>query len=159
MEDKVSSYDVVVKQVDPQVVASIRTTLPKYNEVGSLFGELFQALGPNAGQVGVGIAIWHDPGLKESDVDAEAALTLLGSVPESRRMRVYELPGATMASTVHRGPYQTLGDAHDAVMKWSEAHGYRIAGPIREVYLHLTMPARQDDPSDITEIQHPVEKV
>jgi effector-binding domain-containing protein len=79
-------------------------------------------------------------------------------VPESSRMRVEELPAATMASTIHHGSYETLGGAHEAVIAWSEANGYRLAGPDREVYLYNAHPIRRDDPSYITEIQYPVEK-
>ncbi|MCU1312735.1 MAG: MerR family transcriptional regulator, partial [Acidobacteriaceae bacterium] len=37
-------------------------------------------------------------------------------------------------------------------------NGYQVAGPIRELYLHLSMPVRQDDDSYVTEIQVPVSK-
>jgi effector-binding domain-containing protein len=74
-------------------------------------------------------------------------------------MRVYELPAATMAATVHHGAYNTINAAHEAVLEWVEANGYRIVGPDREINLHNTMPIRQDDPSYVTEIQYPVERV
>ena len=34
-----------------------------------------------------------------------------------------------------------------------------IVGPGREIYLHNTMPSNPDDPSYVTEVQYPVEKV
>jgi len=44
------------------------------------------------------------------------------------------------------------------LLKWIDANGYRIAGPIREVYVQGPEPGR--DPSDyVTEIQFPVEQV
>jgi effector-binding domain-containing protein len=73
-------------------------------------------------------------------------------------MQVQELPAATMAATVHHGSYNTIGEGHEAVFKWIEANGYRIAGPDREIYLYNTMPICLDDPSYVTEIQYPVEK-
>jgi effector-binding domain-containing protein len=73
-------------------------------------------------------------------------------------MHVHELSAVTMAATIHHGSYNTIGEAHEAVLKWIEANGYRIVGPDREVYLYNTMPIRRDDPSYITEIQYPVEK-
>jgi effector-binding domain-containing protein len=80
-------------------------------------------------------------------------------VPNKGRMCVETLPAATMASTVHHGPYNTLGDAHEAILKWSEANGYRIVGPDREIYLYNAMPIRQDDSSYVTELQYPVAKI
>ena len=52
----------------------------------------------------------------------------------------------------------TIGEAHEAVLRWIEANGYRIVGSDREIYLYNTMPIRLDDPSYVTEIQYPVEK-
>ena len=40
-------------------------------------------------------------------------------------MRVYELTAATMAATVHHGSYNTIGDAHEAVLTWIDANRYR----------------------------------
>jgi effector-binding domain-containing protein len=105
------------------------------------------------------MVLWYDTEHKEEDVDGAAAFILRCRVPESGRMHVHELPAATMAATVHHGSYNTLGEAHVAILKWIEANGYRIAGPDREVYLYNSMPIRLDDPSYVTEVQYPVEKV
>ena len=72
-------------------------------------------------------------------------------------MHVEVLPGATMASTIHHGSYETIGNAHEAVLRWIESNGYRIAGPDREVYIYNAQPIRRDDPTYVTEIQYPVE--
>ena len=55
--------------------------------------------------------------------------------------------------------FNTINRAHEALLRWIEASGYRIAGPDREIYLHNTMPARRDDPSYVTELQYPIEEV
>jgi effector-binding domain-containing protein len=39
------------------------------------------------------------------------------------------------ASTLHVGPYDTLGQAYDGLDAWLADHGYAKAGPPREVYL------------------------
>jgi hypothetical protein len=52
----------------------------------------------------------------------------------------------------------TLIEAHEAILKWVEANGYRIVGPSRELYLYNSMPIHHNDPSYVTEIQFPVEK-
>jgi effector-binding domain-containing protein len=44
------------------------------------------------------------------------------------------------------------------VLKWVEANGYQVHGPIREIYLQCGEPLRQDDDSYITEIQVPTAK-
>jgi effector-binding domain-containing protein len=44
------------------------------------------------------------------------------------------LPAGTVATTVHRGSYGGLGDAHGAVIAWCRAHGRNLAGPRWEIY-------------------------
>jgi effector-binding domain-containing protein/DNA-binding transcriptional MerR regulator len=161
MEGTMPDYDVVIKQVGPQLVASVRDTLPSYPAVGSLFDEVYGYLARSGvnGFAAVGAAIWHDDEYKTSDIDGEAAVFLKQPIPEGGRVKVYELPGATMASVVHKGAYNTFNRAYEAVLRWIEANGYRITAPSREVYLYCTQPVRQDDESYVTEIQFPVEKV
>jgi DNA-binding transcriptional MerR regulator len=165
-EEKLSTYDVLLKHVESLLVASIRTILPNHSAVGSLFGEVYEALGshmgealgPNPEEGGQTLVLWYDNEFKERDVDGAAAFMLRCRVPESGRMHVHELPAATMAATVHHGSYTTIGEAHEAILTWIEANGYRIVGPDRELNLYHTMPIRQDDPSYVTEVQYPVEK-
>lgn len=45
-------------------------------------------------------------------------------------------PAGTVASTVHYGPYNRLGEAHRAVRDWCEENGYRLTGPNWEIYGH-----------------------
>jgi DNA-binding transcriptional MerR regulator/predicted transcriptional regulator YdeE len=165
-EDTVSPYDVILKHVEPQLAASVRTLLPKRSQVGALFSEVYEALGPHVGEAlgphpgesGQTLVLWYDNEFKERDFDGAAAFLLRCRVPESGRMHVHELPAATMAATIHHGSYNTIGEAHEAILTWIEANGYRIVGPDREVYLYNKPPIRLDDPSYITEIQYPVEK-
>ena len=166
-EETISAYDVVLKHVEPQLVASVRTILPNHSAVGSLFREVYEAigphvpkaLGPNPGESGQTLVLWYDTEFKEQDVDGAAAFFLRCPVPESGRMRVHELPAATVAAAVHHGSYNTIADAHEAVFTWIEANSYRIIGPDREVYLYNTPPINLDDPSYVTDIQYPVEKI
>jgi DNA-binding transcriptional MerR regulator/predicted transcriptional regulator YdeE len=165
-EEQLSTYDVILKRIEPLLVASVRAILPNHSAVGSLFGEVYEALGPHVSQAlgphpeegGQTLVLWYDTEFKERDVDGAAAFMLRCRVPEGGRMHVHELPAATMAATVHHGSYHTIGEAHEAILKWIDANGYRIVGPDREMNLYHTMPIRLDDPSYVTEIQYPVEK-
>jgi DNA-binding transcriptional MerR regulator/predicted transcriptional regulator YdeE len=165
-EEQLSTYDVILRQVEPLLIASVRAILPEHSAVGGLFGEVYEALGSHVGEAlgphpeegGQTLVLWYDTEHKEHDVDGAAAFMLRCRVPERGRMKVHELPAATMASTIHHGPYNTIGEAHEAILTWIEANGYRIVGPDRELNLYHTMPIRRDDPTYVTEIQYPVEK-
>ncbi len=159
-EDRMPDYDVVIKQIEPQLVAGVRDTLSSYPEVGRLFDEVYGYLirhdvkGPDL----IGAAIWHDEEFKTSDIDGEAVIYLKQSIQEGGRVKVYELPAATVASAIHKGAYNRLNQVTEAIGRWIEANGYRIVGPNREIYLYCPEPVRQDDKSYVTEIQFPIEK-
>ncbi len=160
LEDTMTDYDVVIKQIEPQLVAGVRDTLANYPEVGRLFDAVFgylARLGVSDADL-IGAAIWYDDEFKTSDIDGEAVVFLKQTLPESERVKVYELPAATVASFIHNGAYNRLSQATEAIGRWIEANGYRIVGPNREIYLYCPEPVRQDDESYVTEIQVPVEK-
>lgn len=166
-DDILAGYDVILKPVAPILVASVRAILSNHSASGSLFAEVYEAigehvpkaLGQNPGEGGTTMVLWYDKEYKESDVDGAAAFMLRCRVPNKGRMRVHELPAYTVASTIHHGAYNTINNAHEAVITWIDANGYRIVDADREIDIYNKMPIRLDDPSYITEIQYPVEKV
>lgn len=157
-EDQMSAYDVVIKKVEPMLVASVRDIIPAYPEQGHLWNELgkyFEQQG--AATVGACFTRYH---ADEPEIDAEVCEPVGASLPARGRVQCRQLPGVeTMASVVHHGPFVTIGEAYTAILKWIEANGYRIVGPCREVYLRCAEDGSQTDPNTVTEIQFPVEKV
>lgn len=168
MDDEGESgrHEVLLRRVEPVLVAQVREQLPNHGAVGALFGEVYKALGKyvetaiaaNPGEGGNTMVIWYDGEFKETGVDGAAAFVLRHPVPSAGRMEVVELPAITVAATVHRGDYESIGEAHAAVLRWIGASDYRIAGPDREVYLYNRAPIRRDDDTYVTEIQYPVER-
>lgn len=60
------------------------------------------------------------------------------------------LPAGEVAMTVHRGPYQDLGVAHDRVKRWCADNGRALAGPSWEIYGDW-----REDPADLeTEVYY-----
>jgi effector-binding domain-containing protein len=158
-EGKMPDYQVVIKKVEPQLIASIRDVLPTYGHLGQLYEELIPYVLSRGGKpVGPTMYLCHDPEYKEKDVDVEAGFPIAEAIAASDRIKVYELPEIEQAvSTIHKGPYETIGEAYSAIMSWTESNGYQITGPDRELY--LTSPADTQDPAQyVTEIQFPVEK-
>jgi DNA-binding transcriptional MerR regulator len=162
-EGKMPAYEVVIKKIPAACIASIRGMIPTYSQQQNLWGELYGYLGQQRAQFnGPCFAVYHDPEYKERDVDVEVCQPIAGTLAGSGRVTVRELPATeTMASVVHKGAFLTIGDAYTALMQWIQANGYRIVGASREIYLHAGdgKTVRQDDPTYVTEIQFPVEKV
>ena len=163
-EDQVSTYDVVLKPVEPVLIAAVRTILPAHNAITPLYAEVYDAILPHVNEAlipdvgGQTMAIWYDEEYKAQDVYGAAAFILRHRVPDSGRTHVHELPATTMATTIHEGSYNTLTQAHEAILTWIEANQYHIVGPSREIYLHSTLPIDHDNPAYVTEVQFPVEK-
>jgi effector-binding domain-containing protein len=108
-----------------------------------------------AAPAGPSVALYRDEGSMQN-VPIEALCPLAGPIPATDQVKVYQLEGGTMASTLHRGPYDNLGATYGALTKWIEANGYRPAGYPREVYLSMD---REHPETWVTEIQFPVKGV
>jgi effector-binding domain-containing protein len=160
-EENMSNHDVVIKRIALLRVASLRGIIPTFSQQRELWGELEAYLARNkVTPAGPCLTLYHDTEYKDHDVDAEVCEPVAVSLPGSEPIKVYDLPAVeSMACTVHHGSFNTLSQAYNELMKWIEANGYRICGPDREIYIQTGDPVKQDDPSYVTEIQMPVEKV
>jgi DNA-binding transcriptional MerR regulator len=154
-ENTTNTDAVIIKDTEPQRFASIRKTIPAYNQVGQLFGALFRDF-PGSAARGPCFAIWHDDEHKDQDVDAEACVPVDEKYQGLPTIRCADLPTVKVASVIHHGAYNTLTQSYQMVPKWVEANGYQVQGPIREIYLQCGEPLRQDDDSYVTEIQVPI---
>ena len=67
--------EVVLKDLPPQWIASMRETIPAYRTISRLFGKLYGVLGP-LGLEGMGVALFHDKEFKDQDIDAEVGVYL-----------------------------------------------------------------------------------
>jgi effector-binding domain-containing protein len=80
----------------------------------------------------------------------EIGVELRQPCPLTGRVIASSLPAGQVAVTVHRGPYGGLMAAHQAVLGWCAAQGYRPAGPRWEVY-----GPHRDDPAELsTEVSY-----
>jgi effector-binding domain-containing protein len=149
------TQEVVIKKVPAQLVASVRDVIP-IQAISGLFDELFGHLGRHgAGPAGPPIGIYHSEEFREEGNDTEIAAPVASTIPDGERVGCRELPAIDAAACViHEGGYETIGGSYGRLMGWVEAHGYRIAGPVREIYLRG--PESGDPAGYVTEIQLPV---
>jgi effector-binding domain-containing protein len=158
-EDTMLTHDVVVKKIESIKVVSIRSVLPNYAAIGQLFTELIGHLHEQGVfKFDYCAAIWHDPEYKESEVDGEAVIGIDHPLPETKRIRVSDLPAYdTVACIIHHGSYRTLNNSYQRLLPWIEANGYQIIDPPREFYIQHG--PEQDNESYVTEIQFPIQKM
>jgi effector-binding domain-containing protein len=161
-EQCMPTHEVVIKKIEPQLVAGVRDVIPDRSMTTPVFNRLFdEVLGYVEQQggkfAGPALDLWHDMEHCDRDIQVEAAVPIQERLPASDRVRVYELPAVeTMASVIHQGSFDGFGEAYSAILQWIEANGYRIVGPNREIYLQYD---RTGNPAEyVTEIQFPVAK-
>lgn len=155
-------YEVIVKRIEPRLVASIRDTIADQHDIGSLSAELRSYLkhcGTTPGTLPPYLAIYHDTEYLDRGADVEVAIPLEDRQRGNARVTVYELPAITdAASVIHTGSYDRISGAYRALVAWTQANGYRTAGPNREIYLQGL--AEGLDPSHyVTELQFPIQQV
>jgi DNA-binding transcriptional MerR regulator len=161
-EGKQPDYDVVLKRIDPLTILGIREVAPDFDKMGQLLWEAHQAMLEHGLKHAVpGIAVFHDPGYEEDQVDWELGFPVepdFGAhlpLRDGRALVRRHLPGVElMACTVYTGSYLGLHIGYSTLGAWIQTNGFTITGAGREVFLHI-------DPSEaqahITEIQFPVQ--
>jgi DNA-binding transcriptional MerR regulator len=160
-ENSMSRYDVVIKKVEPIKVASVRGVVPTPPEQGPLWAELGNYLTrQNVRPSGPCFSLYHDKEYKERDWDIEVCEQISEDLPSTRQVKVHSLPAVeTMACVIHTGPFATIGESYNAILKWLDENKYQIVGPCREIVLREPKTENgQNDPETVVEIQYPVAK-
>ena len=159
-EGKMPVQEIVLKELDPVNVVSLREVLNDPRDVATLITDGFSALMP-AGIMPTGacFSIYHDPEFKPTELDVEIAYPVADHVTETpdtpggRRFTHRQICGGKAAVTTYQGPYDSLDQVYAAMGNWIADNNMQIAGPPQEAY--LTAP---DDPAGpVTEIRWPVQ--
>jgi effector-binding domain-containing protein len=159
-KQETSSYEVRTREIAAQQVLSIRTRARLVNlgdEGARAFGEMIAHLGrAQAEPAGPVFALYHGPEFDEEAVDVEWCVPVDRPVSGQGHMSGRELPGGTVAWTLHAGPYDAVGpSAYAALQSWMQEHGHESDGPPREVY--LVGPCQAREPAAYrTELQWPI---
>lgn len=136
-QDDPNQYDVVVREIEPQLAATYREIAPDDDRIQYMFEELEAYVTQfNARADKPPMSIYHDPEYRDENIDAEVVVPLKFVIPGTDTIHVLELPQIPkVACVVHTGEYATVYQAYNAILRWIETNGYRMKGPIREIYL------------------------
>ncbi|HEV2528817.1 MAG TPA: MerR family transcriptional regulator [Thermomicrobiales bacterium] len=145
-EGKPSPYDVVVKDVPAQPIASTRAIVPDVSAMAmyrcALYDELYEGLARNGIEPALPeYAFYHDVEYLDRDIDTETAVAI-SAIPGTPlrigadRLTLRELPATpAMATVVHSGSAYDIPLAISALYTWVGANGLATSGPFREVHL------------------------
>jgi DNA-binding transcriptional MerR regulator/effector-binding domain-containing protein len=170
---KPSDYEIVVKPVEPQPVASVRQVVPHASEMDYYCRTLYERLYSSLASLEIKplepeITIYHAEEYTEIDLDVETAVVVdenivprppAGDVEGFIAFRT--VPGADLAAAlIYEGPFAEIQPAILELLRWVGMHQHTPAGPLRE--LHLSGPAHVKGlpvDSAIVELQLPIARV
>lgn len=168
-ENIMPSYDVKVKSLPAQLVASVRDpSLDRRiseteRDIGGYYEVLLEFLAKRGlSRNTVQINLWYDletlDPLRTNFPEVEVAQVIPHPVPPSEHVRIYELGGVPHAACLEfRGPheYPFFEPPMTGLFRWIEQHEYRVCGPVRQVYLE---PITQTNPNCVIEWQVPIQR-
>lgn len=159
-DDTAMKVNVTIKSLQERYVASVRQVIPAYDQEGFLWEILKRetaGLNLQFAEPSYGMAIFHDEGYKESDVDVEIQISVKGSYENTEHVVFKTVPAVEFASAILKGSYDQLVSVHRAVAQWVRDNGYEFNGAMFCIY-HVS-PAETNHPDElVTEVCYPVKK-
>jgi len=134
-----STTAVLVQTVPARRLAAVRRRV-KLGSVGTVWKPAldhvwaFLRAHPDLRTDGHNVFLYHHHSDREAGMDVEFGVEVTSLfVPEGEVIRA-ETPAGTVATAVHRGPYDLLRGTHDATHAWSAREGRHFAGLSWEIY-------------------------
>lgn len=159
-DGKLMNYDVVLKTLPKRYVASLRRVIPAYDQEGLLWQQLNEEIAPRNVKPAApcyGLAIFHDEGFKENDVDVEIQVSVTGTYQDTANVRFKEVVPIQIASATYQGSYEQITKVNRVVAAWINDNGYEFDGASFCIY-HVS-PAQAASPEElVTEVCYPVKK-
>jgi DNA-binding transcriptional MerR regulator len=163
-------YEVVVKSVPAQTVASVRAVVATIAEMGFYCVSLYSQLYANMKRTGIEpsgteITLYHAEEYTETDIEVETAVVVdprfLGQQVADRSFTIADLPASDVAAAlIYQGPFDQVTGAILALLKYVAQHNHIPAGPLRE--LHLSGRAHEEEgveqEAPVIELQLPVQR-
>lgn len=154
------TYSVSLKELPERYVASVRQTIPAYDQEGILWGILMEETAPlqlQDAEPCYTLAIFHDKEHKESDVDVEVQKSVKGTYPNTAHVAFKTVPSVLIASATYQGSYDKIGEVNEAVANWVGDNGYEFNGLSFCIY-HVSPYETADSSKWVTEVCYPVKK-
>lgn len=149
MSEAILDYPVVLKEIPPRQVISVRKIITTAMDEGQLWQELFeeaQRQKVRLAEPPLGVSIYHDPEYKEEDIDLELQSSVVGDYQDTETITFYQAPAVQVASVTFSGSYEQMPAVMAALGRWIEANSYEIDGPMFNIN-HVS-PAQDPDPEN-----------
>lgn len=159
-EDYSMQYDVTLKALPKRYVASLRKVIASYDDEGELWMQMEQELNgaiPAVDSPSYPLAVYHDEGWKESDIDVEIQIAVQGKHEDTENVIFKTVEPIEVASAIYKGCYSQSYKANGAVAKWVSENSYDYADPMINIF-HVGPHEDPNPESWITEVCCPIKK-
>ena len=133
-----NKYDVVVETAQAELVAAVRAKVPVSDIARVWKSALDQvwAFLKTAGELDPGhnLFLYHHPVRRNEAMNIDFGVQVTRRFEPRGEVRCIETPTGEVARTVHVGPYDRLGDAHNAIHAWCATNNRKIAQASWEIY-------------------------
>lgn len=153
-------YDVTVKTLPERTVASVRKIIPSYDQEGILWGILMQetaTINMQQDDPCYTLAMFHDEGHKERNVDVEVQMTVKGNYKNTENVVFKTEPAVEIASATYKGSYEQVTDVNQAVANWVQDNAYEFGSMMFCIY-HVSPHETQNPDEYVTEVCYSVKK-
>jgi effector-binding domain-containing protein len=127
---QMNEYEVIEKTLDPVQVISLRYK-GVYSDCGQYMGQLYKQA--KSGAKDVPFNLYYDRDYQE-EADIEVCVPVKKEIVVTGDVKCYLLPEKKGISVIHVGPYDTLGDAYQALADYASEKGLETKIPGREIY-------------------------
>ncbi len=161
-EGQIMNYQAVIKEIPACTVFSATRVIPNYAALCEIMPELGQKVadanpGLKCAEPDYCFNLYLDKEYRDTDINVEICQAVVSRGNDGDGFVFKDMPAVTVASVLHKGPYEKIGSAYAYVMQWVEQRGYRVTGNIRESYIDGVW--NKDSEEDwLTELQVPIER-
>ena len=159
-DGNVMNYNVLLKEMPKRYVASLRKIIPSYGSEGMLWEQLMKEtafINMQMANPCNAIAVFHDEGYKESDVDVEIQISVDGEYVNTENIVFKSIEPIQIASVTFNGGYEQTAAINEAIATWVKDNNYNFGGAMFNIY-HVS-PAMEKNPENwVTEICFPIGK-
>jgi len=161
-EEKQMNYEALIVTIPEVIVYSKKVSVPDYDAMFSVIpaiGQEVMALNPDLScrKPEYCFNVYLDGEYKEKDIHFELNEAVDDFGVEGNGITFKKMSETTVAAVIHKGPYDTLGDAYAFIYQWIEDNGYEAVDNPRESFIDGIW-NKESKEDWLTEVQVPVKK-
>lgn len=140
---------VFTQTVNSRILAAVRRQV-RIGQVGSAWrpalDQVWAFLKQNPGlrTDGQNVFLYHHPASRQDPMDVDFGVEVTRTFERVGEVFSTATPAGKVATALHIGPYNRMGDTHQAIHAWAAANKLTFAGKSWEIYGDWT-----DDPSKL----------